>query len=94
MDKISVEAFKKDQKKYLLLDVREPVERQAASIEPAIAIPLGELERRYLELPLDKPIVVMCRSGGRSARATEFLRSKGVEALNLTGGILAFQALE
>lgn len=87
---ISPDEFKKDQKKYTLLDVREPEERVLSSIEPAIAIPLGQLEQRYSELPLDKPLVVMCRSGGRSGKATLFLKSKGINAINLAGGIIAF----
>jgi rhodanese-related sulfurtransferase len=89
IEEISLEVFKKEQKNYTLLDVREKEERLIYSIEPAIAIPLGELEERYKELPVDKPIVVMCRSGNRSRSATLFLRSKGINALNLKGGILS-----
>ncbi|MBP9840839.1 MAG: rhodanese-like domain-containing protein [Simkaniaceae bacterium] len=90
MTEISIEMFKRDQTKYWLLDVREPEEREVSSIEPAIAIPLGQLELRYTELPLDRPIVVICRSGARSSKATSFLQSKGINALNLTGGIIAY----
>ncbi|MDO5712284.1 MAG: rhodanese-like domain-containing protein, partial [Micrococcales bacterium] len=54
-------------------------------------IPLGELESRRGELPQERPIVVACRSGARSARAVAFLRGQGYDAFNLTGGMLAWQ---
>jgi len=73
----------------LILDVREPNEYQINRIEGSTLIPLGELPRRYQELPRDRPIVAMCKMGGRSARAMEFLKSVGFDdVVNLRGGIL------
>ncbi len=74
----------------LVLDVREPNEAAICGISGAPLIPLGELGQRYVELPTERPIVAYCKSGARSAQATKFLRSHGIEAVNLHGGILAW----
>jgi sulfur-carrier protein adenylyltransferase/sulfurtransferase len=72
-----------------ILDVREPNEYQICRVPGAVLIPLGELPRRYAELPDDKDIVALCKMGGRSAKATEFLQSVGFKRVkNLRGGIL------
>jgi molybdopterin/thiamine biosynthesis adenylyltransferase/rhodanese-related sulfurtransferase/molybdopterin converting factor small subunit len=72
-----------------ILDVREPNEYQICRIPGSVLIPLGELPRRYAELPEDKDIVAHCKMGGRSAKATEFLQSVGFKRVkNLKGGIL------
>jgi adenylyltransferase/sulfurtransferase len=78
-------------RRHFLLDVREPSEHSSARIEGSMLIPLGSLASRLDELPEDRPLVVHCQSGGRSARAVQLLRSKGFEAYNLTGGIMAWQ---
>ncbi len=73
----------------LVLDVREPNEYQINKIAGSTLIPLGELPRRYQELPRDREIVTQCKMGGRSAKAMEFLKSVGfVNVKNLRGGIL------
>lgn len=78
-------------KKFILLDVREPFESDIARIEGAILIPLGELASRLGELNPTDEIVVQCKSGGRSARAVEFLQENGFSHVsNLVGGILAW----
>jgi len=72
-----------------ILDVRDPNEYQICRIPGSVLIPLGELPRRYAELPADKDIVAHCKMGGRSAKATEFLQSVGFKRVkNLRGGIL------
>jgi sulfur-carrier protein adenylyltransferase/sulfurtransferase len=72
-----------------ILDVREPNEYQICRIPGAVLIPLGELPRRYAELPKDKDIVAHCKMGARSAKAQEFLQSVGFKRVkNLKGGIL------
>ena len=72
-----------------ILDVREPNEYQICRIPGSVLIPLGELPRRYAELPKDKDIVAHCKMGGRSAKAQEFLQSIGFKRVkNLKGGIL------
>ena len=74
----------------LLLDVREPDEWQAGHAAAAVFVPLGEVAARVGELPRDRSVVVICRSGARSARATAFLRAQGVDAVNLAGGMRAW----
>ena len=75
-----------------VLDVREPYEADIASIDADQLIPVDQLEERLDELDADpdEEIVVHCRSGGRSAKATELLRRKGYDASNLAGGVLAW----
>ncbi|MFB6097677.1 MAG: rhodanese-like domain-containing protein, partial [Salinibacter sp.] len=75
-----------------LLDVREPYEADIAHIGADQLIPVDELEDHLdeLEADPDDEIVVHCRSGGRSAKATEFLREQGYDASNLEGGVLAW----
>lgn len=74
------------------LDVREPEEWAAGHIPEAIHIPLDQLERRHAELPTDKPIITICRSGRRSEQAARFLLERGMDAINLDGGTLAWHA--
>ncbi|MGE0448339.1 MAG: molybdopterin-synthase adenylyltransferase MoeB [Vicinamibacterales bacterium] len=72
-----------------IIDVREPNEFQINRIPGAELIPLGEIPRRYAELDPDEELVVMCKMGGRSAKAADYLRSVGFKrVLNLRGGIL------
>jgi rhodanese-related sulfurtransferase len=78
---------------FLLLDVRTPAEfLQDGRVAQSTLIPLQELEQRLNELPTDKPIVCICRSGNRSATACDLLRSRGYEAINVAGGIRAWKA--
>ena len=75
-----------------LLDVREVDEWQAGHAPDARFIPLGELTQRVGELEPGTRIVAICRMGGRSERATRFLRAQGFDAVNLTGGMRAWAA--
>jgi rhodanese-related sulfurtransferase len=72
-----------------LLDVREDDEWEAAHVEGAVHVPLGQLPERVAELP-DERVVVVCRSGARSGRATVWLNRNGYEAVNLEGGMQAW----
>lgn len=75
----------------LLIDVREQDEYDEVHAQPAQLLPLSELESRYQELPQDKELILICRSGARSARALQFLQSKGYSQLvNLKGGTEAW----
>ncbi len=74
-----------------ILDVREAWEVEIAALDGIVAIPLGELMRRFQELPRDRPLAVMCHHGGRSAQATAWLRGQGFDkAMNVAGGIDAW----
>jgi rhodanese-related sulfurtransferase len=75
----------------LLLDVREPDEIAKASIAGATTIRLSDIPLHLAEIPTDRPIVVMCHHGGRSAHVTAFLNANGWQnAVNLDGGIDAW----
>lgn len=74
-----------------LLDVREPDEWAAGRAPQAVHIPLGEIGARWSEVPTDRPVSVICKAGGRSARAAAFLLAQGVDTRNVNGGMLAWQ---
>jgi adenylyltransferase/sulfurtransferase len=76
---------------HVLIDVREPSEHAAERIDRAVLMPLGSLASAIDALPRDRPVVVHCRTGGRSARAVAMLRAKGIDARNLAGGIEAWR---
>ncbi|WP_084050863.1 rhodanese-like domain-containing protein [Deinococcus hopiensis] len=75
----------------LLVDVREPHEYAEVHAEGAQLIPLSEFETRFAELPKDRPLVMICRSGARSARAGGHLLAQGYsDVVNLQGGTLGW----
>ena len=74
----------------MLLDVREVEEWQDARVPGGKLIPLGEVVERLNEIPTNGRTYVICKSGGRSADACEFLRMRGIDAVNVTGGTLAW----
>ncbi len=91
LDVMEVKKKLDDGDAFLLLDVREPYEHQIASIPQAKLIPLGDLGKRVGELDPSMNIVVHCKSGGRSAKAVEFLKQQGFQHVaNMRGGILAW----
>lgn len=73
-----------------LLDVREDHEVAAGRVPGIHHVPMSELGARQDELPKDRPIVCVCRSGARSAAVTDALVRAGYEAHNLEGGMLAW----
>jgi rhodanese-related sulfurtransferase len=76
-----------------VLDVREPSEWNEAHIPGATLIPLGELSARVSELPRDKQIVVVCRSGNRSQSGREVLREAGFSSVtSMSGGLIRWQS--
>ena len=74
-----------------VLDVREPDEWARGHIESAVHIPLGQLQERVGEVPLGQKVLCVCAVGGRSGMATQFLNQLGREAINLDGGMHAWQ---
>lgn len=74
----------------VVLDVREPWEQAIARLAGTLDIPMDEVPARLAELPKDREIIVMCRSGGRSSRVAQYLEQQGYRATNLTGGILGW----
>lgn len=75
-----------------VLDVREDVEWEAGHIDGALHVPLSQVPQRVGDLPGEGQVLVVCKVGGRSAQATGFLQQHGVDAVNLDGGMLEWQA--
>lgn len=76
-----------------ILDVREPDEWQAGHIPGATLIPLGQLSSRISEVPADQTVVVVCRSGNRSAQGRDILRAAGLtQSTSMAGGMKAWTA--
>jgi len=76
----------------LLLDVREPDEWGAGHASGAAFMPMGQVQDHLDELPHDRRIVVICRSGGRSAAVTQALVGADYDCVNLAGGMRAWAA--
>jgi len=72
-----------------LLDVRNPAELAVESVPGAVNIPLPQLRARLGELPRDREILVICRSGQRAYYATRILLQNGFKARNVAGGMLS-----
>jgi rhodanese-related sulfurtransferase len=75
----------------VVIDVREPDEWDAGHAAAARHIPMGQVEARLDEVPRDVTSVIVCRSGGRSGTVTQFLNSHGINALNMSGGMNAWE---
>jgi rhodanese-related sulfurtransferase len=75
-----------------LIDVRAPHEHAAGRIAGGRLIELGELSGEAESIDRDRPVIFYCRSGGRSAMATEAFRQAGFDAHNMTGGLLEWDA--
>ncbi|WP_336854302.1 rhodanese-like domain-containing protein [Sinomonas albida] len=73
-----------------LLDVREDYEWEAGHAQGALHIPMDQLPTRLSELDPDVDLLVVCRTGGRSARATSWLVDQGYSAMNVLGGMDAW----
>jgi rhodanese-related sulfurtransferase len=87
-----VEAHELQRRGALLVDVREKSEWDAGHAPKAKHHPLGGLPSSMSRLPEDRTLVVVCRSGNRSARASKLLAKAGFDAVNLTGGMTAWKA--
>ena len=75
----------------LIIDVRERNEYTQLRAKGAVLLPLGRLNGRVKDLPRDRELLMMCRTGGRSANATQFLQAQGFENVtNVNGGMVAW----
>lgn len=85
------ERLKSEPAGLVLLDVREPFEREMAVIDPSIHIPMQQVPDRTAEIPRDRTVVVYCHSGVRSAMVAGYLENHGFRSVaNLRGGIHAW----
>lgn len=83
--------WRRDGVAHAVLDVREPWEVSVAPLAGAIAVPMGEVPARLVDLPRDVPLVVLCHHGARSFRVMSWLHARGLlNAVNLAGGIDAW----
>lgn len=73
-----------------VIDVREPDEYVEGHVPGAPLIPLGEVVERVDEVPRDGEVLIICKAGGRSRKAAEFLRAQGIDAVNIAGGTMAW----
>ena len=79
---------------FTLIDVRENQELEICKLEEAIHIPVSSVPVYLNEIDFKKPVVIMCKSGGRSAQICQFLNDQGhFDVYNLNGGIISW-ALE
>ncbi|MFG2140248.1 rhodanese-like domain-containing protein [Streptomyces sp. NPDC048650] len=93
MPTVTVDALSSED---FLLDVREDDEWEAGHAQGALHIPMSEFVARYGELteaaPEDGKVYVLCRVGGRSAQVAQYLIQQGVDAVNVAGGMQAWEA--
>ena len=90
MNEITVDKIPDDA---ILLDVREDAEFRAGHAENAVHIPLGTIPVRVADLPkVEGTLPVICRSGGRSGQAVQWLAEQGHDVANVVGGMGAWQA--
>jgi len=75
----------------VILDVREPFEHAIGIVAGSLLVPIRRVPESIADLPKDRPILVICHTGVRSLRVTEFLRANGIpRASNIAGGIDAW----
>jgi rhodanese-related sulfurtransferase len=74
-----------------VIDVREPDEWSAGHAPQARPIPLGQVEARLDEVRTESPALIVCRSGGRSNAVAQMLNARGINAVNLAGGMQAWE---
>ncbi len=84
--------LREDTDRPLLLDVREPNEFSDVRAPGAALVPTSQFMARLAELPTDRPILVICHSGGRSAAVTSYLMRTGrTDVVNVAGGMAAWE---
>jgi rhodanese-related sulfurtransferase len=88
---LDVETLEAGKDQIHLIDVRTEGEVSRGVIDGAIHIPLHLLPLRAADIPQNKPVVIYCNSGARSAQACAFMAAKGFDNMhNLSGGIMAW----
>lgn len=93
MREIDVEGLKQQldsDEDTVLIDVREPSEYAEAHVPGAALIPMGQLPSRLSEVPTDRTVYVICRSGNRSGAMGPLLDAHGYDSVNVVGGTLAW----
>lgn len=73
-----------------IFDVREPDEYEVGHVPGAPLVPLGSVPERIDEFPAEGEVLIICKSGGRSGKAVEHLRARGIDAVNVAGGTMGW----
>jgi rhodanese-related sulfurtransferase len=73
-----------------VFDVREPDEYVEGHVPGAPLIPLGDVMERVDEFPATDEVLIICKMGGRSRKAAQYLRGQGIDAVNIAGGTMAW----
>jgi rhodanese-related sulfurtransferase len=73
-----------------IIDVREDDEWAEAHVDGTTHVPMSTLTENLDKIPDDSTVYVLCHSGGRSARVTDYLEQQGYDAVNIVGGITAW----
>jgi len=84
--------FKQPNKAHMLIDVRSPEEFASERIAGAINIPVQALQQRLQDIPQDRPVVLICRSGNRSKTAAQILTRAGYTNVYDLGGLIQWKA--
>ena len=90
MSEITITDTDQRRAKDQILDVREDFEVTEGMIPGALHIPMGELNSRLKEIDQSRPVIVVCRSGNRSARVADALNGAGYSADTMAGGMTAW----
>ena len=88
-----VQQMMNEQQSIHIIDVREVDEVAEGKIPGAVHIPLGLLEFKLQDLSKETPYIMVCRSGGRSGRATQLLESHGYQVSNMVGGMMSWDGV-
>lgn len=75
-----------------IIDVREDDEYATSHVVGSVSIPMSGFVERIDEVPTDTPVYIICASGNRSGRVTEYLAERGVNATNIEGGIIEWSS--
>ena len=93
MREIDIDGLKREldgDEETALIDVREPAEYVEAHVPGAVLVPMGQLPSRLEELPRERTVYVICRSGNRSGAMGPLLDAHGFDSVNVLGGTLAW----
>ena len=74
-----------------IIDVREEGEVAVSMLDMATHIPMQDIPQNLASLPKDNPLYIMCKIGGRSEQVADFLEGMGYNAINIAGGMKAWQ---
>lgn len=74
-----------------IIDVRSKMEWDEGHPVGALHIPMEEIPSRYGEFDFDRDIYLMCKSGGRSAQVCQWLEMNGIDAINISGGMIDWE---